>query len=77
MPNAARNSIALLFDYLVSSTMSKLSPAVKGLINAPFARPGQAPAPARIRQIYERIASEAAEKKYGKNPWVTLSVCYK
>jgi hypothetical protein len=48
---------------------------LKELINAPFARPGQAPAPARIRQVYERIANEAIEKKYGKNPWLTLSVC--
>jgi hypothetical protein len=54
--------------------MSKLAPALKGLINAPFARPGQTPAPARIRSIYERIASEASEKKYGRNPWLTLSV---
>lgn len=53
--------------------MSKLSPALKGLINAPFARPGQTPAPANIRSVYERIAREASEKKYGRNPWLTLS----
>ncbi|OIW22816.1 hypothetical protein CONLIGDRAFT_638065 [Coniochaeta ligniaria NRRL 30616] len=53
--------------------MSKLSPALKGLINAPFARPGQTPAPANIRSVYERIAREASEKKYGRNPWLTIS----
>lgn len=53
--------------------MTKLSPALKGLINAPFARPGQTPAPANIRGVYERIAREASERKYGQNPWLTLS----
>ena len=55
--------------------MSKLSAAVKGLINAPFARGGQMPAPARIREVYERIANEAREKKYGRRAWLTASVC--
>jgi hypothetical protein len=53
--------------------MSKLAPALKELINAPFARPGQTPAPAHIRQTFERIAREASERKYGRNPWLTLS----
>lgn len=53
--------------------MSKLSPALKGLINAPLARPGQTPAPSNIRSVYERIAREASENKYGRNPWLTLS----
>ncbi|KAK4242829.1 hypothetical protein C8A03DRAFT_10974 [Achaetomium macrosporum] len=53
--------------------MSKLSPSLKALINAPFARPGQAPAPRQIRDIYARIAHEARERKYGERPWVTLS----
>ncbi|KAB5585161.1 hypothetical protein GE09DRAFT_17595 [Coniochaeta sp. 2T2.1] len=53
--------------------MSKLSPALKGLINAPFARPGQSPAPANIKSVYERIAREASLKNYGRNPWLTLS----
>jgi hypothetical protein len=56
--------------------MSKLSPSLKALINAPFARPGQAPAPRQIRDIYARIAHEARERKYGERPWVTLSVCF-
>ncbi|KAH6623469.1 hypothetical protein F5144DRAFT_658216 [Chaetomium tenue] len=54
-------------------TMSKLSPSLKALINAPFARPGQAPAPRHIRDVYTRIAHEARERKYGDRPWVTLS----
>jgi hypothetical protein len=57
-----------------SSTMSKLSPSLKALINAPFARPGQTPAPRHIRDIYARIAREASERRYGYRPWVALSV---
>jgi hypothetical protein len=58
----------------VPQDMSKLSPSLKALINAPFARPGQAPAPHHIRDVYTRIAHEARERKYGDRPWVTLSV---
>lgn len=54
--------------------MSKLAPSLKALINAPFARPGQAPAPRHIRDVYTRIALEARERQYGDRPWVTLSV---
>ncbi|KAK4153969.1 hypothetical protein C8A00DRAFT_14845, partial [Chaetomidium leptoderma] len=57
-----------------TQNMSKLSPSLKALINAPFARPGQAPAPRHIRDVYTRIAHEARERKYGERPWVTLSV---
>ncbi|KAL2131084.1 hypothetical protein VTI74DRAFT_5580 [Chaetomium olivicolor] len=53
--------------------MSKLSPSLKALINAPFAHPGQAPAPRQIRDVYMRIANEAKERGYGVRPWVTLS----
>ncbi|KAK0713162.1 hypothetical protein B0T26DRAFT_651536 [Lasiosphaeria miniovina] len=53
--------------------MSRLSPALKGLINAPFARPGQAPAPPRIRDIYQSIAHEARTRLYGERSWLTLS----
>ncbi|KAK4124559.1 hypothetical protein N657DRAFT_644799 [Parathielavia appendiculata] len=56
-----------------TSDMSKLSPSLKALINAPFARPGQTPAPQHIRDVYTRIAREARERKYGDRPWVTLS----
>ncbi|KAK3290779.1 uncharacterized protein B0H64DRAFT_56249 [Chaetomium fimeti] len=56
-----------------AQAMSKLSPSLKALINAPFARPGQAPAPRNIRDVYTRIANEAREHKYGDRPWVTLS----
>ncbi|KAK3900660.1 hypothetical protein C8A05DRAFT_35684 [Staphylotrichum tortipilum] len=52
---------------------SKLAPSLKALINAPFARPGQAPAPRHIRDIYARIAREARERQYGDRPWITLS----
>jgi len=54
--------------------MSKLSPALKALINAPFARSGQAPAPRHLAAIYQRIAQEARDRKYGNRPWLALSV---
>lgn len=54
--------------------MSKLSPALKELINAPFSRPGATKAPIGISKIYERIASEAHSKKLGPRPWIVLSV---
>ncbi|KAJ4392436.1 hypothetical protein N0V85_007059 [Neurospora sp. IMI 360204] len=53
--------------------MSKLSPSLKGLINAPFARPGQTPAPCNIEAVYSKIADEARERKYGEKPWLALS----
>ncbi|KAL1839586.1 hypothetical protein VTJ49DRAFT_1329 [Mycothermus thermophilus] len=55
------------------ATMSKLSPSLKALINAPFARPGQSPAPRHMRDVYARIAREATERRYGHRPWITLS----
>lgn len=54
--------------------MSKLSPALKELINAPFARPGTTKAPAGIGKLYEKIAGEAHAKNLGPRPWVVLSV---
>lgn len=54
--------------------MSKLSPALKELINAPFSRPGPAKAPIGIAKIYERIASEAHSKNLGPRPWLAISV---
>ncbi|KAH8881674.1 hypothetical protein GQ53DRAFT_754127 [Thozetella sp. PMI_491] len=53
--------------------MSKLSPSLKALVNAPFARPGPAPAPTQIRQVYQDIAREAKERSFGRRPWLTLS----
>lgn len=55
--------------------MSKLSPALKELVNAPFSRPGPAKAPAGIGKLYERIATEAQSKSLGARPWIVLSVC--
>lgn len=55
--------------------MPKLSPALKELINAPFARPGPAKAPAGIGKLYERIASKAQTQSLGPKPWIVLSVC--
>lgn len=57
-----------------TETMSKLSPSLKTLINAPFARPGQTAAPSHIRDVYQTIARDAAKNKVGAKPWLALSV---
>ena len=54
--------------------MSKLSPSLKALVNAPFARPEPTAAPARIRDVYQSIARDAARRNVGFKPWVALSV---
>lgn len=54
--------------------MSKLSDAVKALINAPAARPSFTPATARVRPALTHLASDAAERRVGLPAWVTLSV---
>ncbi|KAL6870190.1 hypothetical protein ACO1O0_001528 [Amphichorda felina] len=53
--------------------MSKLSPSLKALINAPFARPDPTAATARIADVYRAIASDATRHKVGLKPWLTLS----
>lgn len=55
--------------------MSKLSPSLKALVNAPFSRPDPTAAPARIREVYQGIANDAAKRNVGVKPWVALSVC--
>ncbi|KUI66466.1 Dol-P-Man:Man(5)GlcNAc(2)-PP-Dol alpha-1,3-mannosyltransferase [Cytospora mali] len=57
----------------MSKSSSRLSPTLKELINAPFAHPGPAKAPAGIGKIYERIASQAHSNKVGPRPWLALS----
>ncbi|KAI0376304.1 mitochondrial protein [Hypomontagnella monticulosa] len=53
--------------------MSKLSEAVKALINASHAKPGYTPSSAGVQTALTRFASDAAEKKVGLPAWVTLS----
>ncbi|KAI8959916.1 mitochondrial protein [Daldinia sp. FL1419] len=53
--------------------MSKLSEAVKALINAGHARPGYTPSSARVQTVLTKFASDAAEKKVGLPAWITLS----
>ncbi|KAI5856744.1 mitochondrial protein [Durotheca rogersii] len=53
--------------------MSKLSDAVKALINASHARPGYTPAPDAATTTIAQFASDAAVKKVGLPAWVTLS----
>lgn len=53
--------------------MSKLSPALKALIDAPFAHAKTLPAPRNITSIYERIAQHAESKRVEKPTWVTMA----
>ncbi|KAK4192137.1 hypothetical protein QBC35DRAFT_511875 [Podospora australis] len=52
---------------------NKIRPTLKALINHPHARPNTTPAPAKIRNVYHRIAREARERQYGERPWITLA----
>lgn len=54
--------------------MSKLTDAVKALINASHASPGYTRASAEVQPALAKFASAAAEKKVGLPAWVTLSV---
>ena len=54
--------------------MSKLSGALKALINAPHARPGLTKAPGAVVPALKRFADDAVEKKVGLPAWVTVSV---
>jgi len=53
---------------------SKLSPSLKALISASFARPNTLPATPRIRSVYERLRQEATSKDVGTSSWLALSV---
>ncbi|KAL2798959.1 hypothetical protein BJX66DRAFT_294505 [Aspergillus keveii] len=53
--------------------MSKLSPSLKALINAPAARPNTVPAPRNIQSIYAKIHQTAQAKNVSQSSWVALS----
>ncbi|KAG6033931.1 hypothetical protein E4U40_004700 [Claviceps sp. LM458 group G5] len=53
--------------------MAKLSPSLKALIHASFARPGPVPASAAIREVYQSIARDATARKLGLKPWLVMS----
>ncbi|KAI1267012.1 hypothetical protein F5Y18DRAFT_416237 [Xylariaceae sp. FL1019] len=53
--------------------MSKLSEAVKALINSGHAKPGYTRARAEVQPALQRLASDAREKKVGLPAWVTVS----
>jgi hypothetical protein len=57
-----------------TSTMSKLSPALKALISARFAMPDTVAAPMHIRSVYQTIEREAASKDVGLPSWLAISV---
>lgn len=60
--------------------MSKLSPSLKALINAPFARPGPhriakgAAAAAAVGDLFRGIAGEAKGFGVGARAWLAISV---
>ena len=54
--------------------MSKLSSALKGLIEAPFARAGTNPAPPGIKSLYQRIGEHAESKKVLQPTWLAMAV---
>ncbi|SPO04782.1 related to conserved mitochondrial protein [Cephalotrichum gorgonifer] len=54
--------------------MSKLSPSLKALVNAPFARPHPPKrTEERMRAVFTAIAADAAKHNVGFKPWVTLA----
>ncbi|KAL3459010.1 hypothetical protein BJX64DRAFT_279506 [Aspergillus heterothallicus] len=53
--------------------MSKLSPSLKALINAPAARPNTVPAPRNIQSIYAKIHQTAQAKNVSQSSWLALS----
>jgi hypothetical protein len=54
--------------------ISKLSPALKALINALNAQPGTIPAPAQIASVYANIAKEAEPRNVGLKAWFSAAV---
>lgn len=53
--------------------MSKLSPALKALINSPLARPGTVPAPRTIQSVYQNISQGAQAHRVSQPTWLALS----
>ncbi|KAI1747093.1 hypothetical protein F4782DRAFT_522338 [Xylaria castorea] len=58
---------------LPPDNMSKLSDAVKALINVSHAKAGYTRAGAQVKPALERFASDAHQKKVGLPAWVTVS----
>lgn len=53
--------------------MSKLSPTLKSLISAPFARAGTTPAPPHIASIYSSLAKHAESRKVAHPIWLAMA----
>ncbi|KAJ4985840.1 Dol-P-Man:Man(5)GlcNAc(2)-PP-Dol alpha-1,3-mannosyltransferase 2 [Stagonosporopsis vannaccii] len=53
--------------------MSKLSPALKQLINAAHARPGPLPAPRNVQNVFKKIEQEATDRELGRPSWLAVS----
>lgn len=59
--------------------MSKLSPGLKALINAPFARPGPCKVvkgAAVVGELFRGIAKEARGRGVGNRAWLAISVSF-
>jgi hypothetical protein len=54
--------------------MAKLSPTLKALVNAPFARPGPVAAPRNVDSLFKGIAKDAASKNISPRSWLAISV---
>jgi hypothetical protein len=61
-------------DKASQEDMSKLSNALKALIDAPFARAGTTPAPPKISAVYERIGRHAESKNVELPTWLAMTV---
>ncbi|PYI13065.1 hypothetical protein BO86DRAFT_453213 [Aspergillus japonicus CBS 114.51] len=53
--------------------MSRMSPALKALINSPAARPNTLPAPRNIQSVYAKIQQEAQAKGISQPSWLALT----
>lgn len=74
MPRSSSTASATRDNQADDMGGTKLSPALKALINAPFAKPGPCPAPSKMHDVYSKIARDAAKHKLGHRPWVVISV---
>ena len=54
--------------------MTKLSQALKSVINAPSTRPGTIPAPPNITSVYRSVAEDSKLHNVGLKPWFSAVV---
>lgn len=59
----------------MTQDMSRLSPVLKNLINAPSALPHVVPAPQNIASVYKSLACDASSRGVGVRAWTCIAVC--